>query len=307
MNLNFRQSAIKDNLMRRAQIIMAIRQFFAQADYLEVETPLRIPAPAPEAHIDAVPCDGWYLHTSPELCMKRMLAAGYPRIYQICKCFRQKERGRRHLPEMTMLEWYTSGVDYRHMMDQCQALITHVAKALDHYPQMTYQGTPIDLSPPWPRLSVARAFERFGSLTVAAALKNNRFDEIMGLEIEPCLGNDKPLILYDYPVAHAALARVKPEDAQVAERFELYIAGVELCNAFSELTDPSEQRRRFNAELSQRQSAGKTRYPLPEFFLAALDTLPAASGNALGIDRLVMLLTDTPCIDDVVAFTPEEL
>lgn len=306
-NLIFRQSTIKDNLIQRGKTIAAVRDFFSEHDYLEVETPIRIPAPAPEAHINAEPSNGWFLHTSPELCMKRLLCAGFSRIYQLCRCFRQKERGGRHLPEMTLLEWYTAGVDYNHMMTQCQALITHVAKTLNQYPKVTYQGAIIDLRPPWPRLTVEKAFERFGSMTLEAALANNRFDEVLGLEIEPRLGSQKPMILYDYPAPHAALARLKPGEPQVAERFELYIAGLELCNAFSELSDPTEQRRRFTAELNHRQKAGNPSYPLPESFLAALDTMPAASGNALGIDRLVMLLTDTANIDDVVAFIPEEL
>lgn len=303
----YRQTAIKDNLIQRAKIISAIHDFFSAHHYLEIETPVRIPAPAPEAHIDAEPCNGWFLQTSPELCMKRLLCAGFPRIYQICRCFRQKERGQRHLPEMTLLEWYTAGVDYNYMMDQCQDLIIHVAKQVNQYPAMTYQGITIGLKPPWPKLSVEDAFERFGSMSMAAALKSDHFDEIMGLEIEPQLGKDTPLFLYDYPVAHAALARLKPGEPQVAERFELYIAGLELCNAFSELNDPTEQRQRFNAEMEQRHNAGKAHYPLPESFLSALNTMPAASGNALGIDRLVMLLTDTANIDDVVAFIPEEL
>ncbi len=303
----FRQSTLRGNLILRAEIITAIRQFFSAQDYLEVETPVRIPSPAPEAHIDAQPSNGWYLQTSPELCMKRLLAAGYPRIYQICRCFRQKERGRRHLPEMSLLEWYTAGVDYTHMMDQCQALIAHVATALNRYPKITYQNATLDLSPPWPRLSVAAAFERFGSMNMAAALENGRFDEIMGLEIEPHLGKPQPLILYDYPAAHAALARLKGNPPRVAERFELYIAGLELCNAFTELTDAVEQRRRFTTELAHRQKAGKKIYPLPEAFLDALEAMPAATGNALGIDRLVMLFADAGRIDDVVAFIPEEL
>ena len=139
------------------------------------------------------------------------------------------------------------------------------------------------------------------------ALRRNRFDEIMGLDIEPHLGMERPVFLYDYPASCGALARLKPGDATVAERFELYIAGIELCNAFTELTDPVEQRSRFEQERLYRQQTGKTVYPLPENFLKALTDMPAASGNAMGIDRIVMLLTETEAIDDVVAFTPEEL
>ncbi len=303
---HYRQTAIRNNLIQRARIVSAVRQFFARHDYLEVETPVRIPAPAPELHIDAQPCGRWFLQPSPELCMKRLLAAGYPRIFQICKCFRQKERGRRHLPEMTMLEWYTAGADYRHMMDQCRELILYLVDRLDAHP-LTCQNHVIDLHEPWPRLTVSEAFDRFGTISMAAALGSRRFDEIMGLEIEPHLGLTQPVFLYDYPAACGALARLSTSRPGVAERFELYIGGLELCNGFSELTDPQEQRSRFENESKQRRAAGKTTYPMPEPFLAALDDMPEAAGNALGLDRLVMILTGQSSIDDVVAFIPEEL
>jgi elongation factor P--(R)-beta-lysine ligase len=304
---SYRQTAITPNLIQRARIMDAIRRFFIESQYLEVETPLRIPAPAPELHIEAEPSREWFLHTSPELCMKRLLAAGYPRIYQIAKCFRQKERGRRHLPEMTLLEWYTAGADYGDMMEQCEDLILYLAKQLQIDQPLTYQNQVIDLRRPWPRLTVAEAFERHGSLSMTAALKSRRFDEIMGLEIEPRLGLARPVFLYDYPAACGALARLKAGQPDVAERFELYIGGLELCNGFSELTDPEEQRSRFVAESDRRRRSGKTVYPMPEGFLSALADMPPASGNALGLDRLVMILTDQPDIDSVVAFIPEEL
>ena len=139
------------------------------------------------------------------------------------------------------------------------------------------------------------------------ALAQNRFDEIMAIEIEPCLGYDRPVFLYDYPASCGALARLKPDNPSVAERFELYIAGLELCNAFTELTDPVEQRKRFEEERRLRRLAGKIEYPMPESFLSALNDMPATSGNALGMDRLILLLTDANSIDDVVAFIPEEL
>ena len=239
--------------------------------------------------------------------MKQLLAAGYDRIYQVCKCFRRKERGGRHLPEMTLLEWYSAGGDYVDMMTQCEHLIRFVVKALFGSSHLTYQGVRIDVSPPWPRLPVAEAFSRFGSLTMAEALESDRFDEIMGVEIEPNLGLAQPALLYDYPAQCAALARLKPGHPEVAERFELYIGGLELCNGFSELTDPAEQRQRFGDELAQRLKAGKTAGPMPERFIEALDLMPAATGNALGIDRLVMLMADAADIDEVVAFCPEEL
>jgi lysyl-tRNA synthetase class 2 len=300
-------SAKQNKLIIRARVLDAVRRFFGSQDYLEVETPLRIPAPAPEAHIDAQPTGDWFLHTSPELCMKRLLAAGYPKIFQICKCFRRGERGRRHLPEMTILEWYTAGVDYRHMMNQCQDLITYVRTALGRPARIAYQGRAIDLNTPWLHMSVAEAFSRYGGCSADQALSQGRFDEIMGLQIEPEMGWDRPVFLYDYPAACGALARLKPDRPDIAERFELYIGGLELCNAFSELTDAREQRRRFGDEMRRRQAAGKTVYPMPDTFLKALENMPAAAGNALGVDRLVMLLADADHIDQVVAFTPESL
>jgi lysyl-tRNA synthetase class 2 len=307
MNPNFRQAHIKKNLVLRAGIIDAVRQFFTSQDYLEVDTPIRIPAPAPERHIDAEPSGDWFLHTSPELCMKRLLAAGYERIFQICKCFRSRERGRKHLPEMTLLEWYTAGEDYLRMMAQCESLIRFVIHGMNQGTRLTYQGNAIDMEVPWPRMTVAEAFARHGSMSEIEALKHNRFDEIMGLDIEPHLGMNQPVFLMDYPAPCGALARLKPNRPEIAERFELYIGGLELCNGFSELTDPNEQRQRFRYEMDYRRMDGSTQYPMPEPFLEALEYMPVSTGNALGIDRLVMLLSDTADIKEVVAFSPEEL
>jgi len=297
----------KKKLERRAGLISAIRSFFHSQDYLEVETPTRIPAPAPEAFIDAEPSRSWFLQTSPELCMKRLLASGFDRIFQICKCYRKGERGRLHLPEMTMLEWYTVGHDYLDMMTQCEALIVFVARANCEAQTISYQGSRIDLAGPWDRLTVKQAFERFAQTPLETAIQNGRFDEIMGCEIAPHLGWGKPVFLLDYPAALGSLARLKPDNAHLAERFELYIAGIEICNAFSELTDPSEQRRRFESEATLRRSFDKDAYPMPEPFLEDLAHMPPSAGNALGIDRLVMLFADADTIDDVVAFTPEKL
>jgi len=302
-----RQAAIRSNLERRARIIDAVRAFFSADGFLEIETPLRIPAPAPEAHIDAQESGDWFLQPSPELCMKRLLAAGYERIFQICRCFRKGERGGRHVPELTLLEWYAAGFDYLDLMQQCEELIVFVAGRMGFARQLVYQGHTIDLAPPWNRLSVSEACRRYGGMTAEAALDRDCFDEIMGIHIEPKLGLDRPLFLYDYPARCGGLARLKPDDPSVAERFELYIAGMELCNAFSELTDPLEQRVRFETESRTRGAAGKTVYPTADPFLQALETMPPAAGNALGIDRLAMLFTDAASIDEVVAFTPEEL
>jgi lysyl-tRNA synthetase class 2 len=304
---HYRQHFIRRNLMLRADILRAIRLFFVQNDYLEVETPIRIPAPAPETHIDAQEADGWFLQTSPELCMKRLLAAGFPRIFQICRCFRKQERGRNHLPEFTLLEWYTAGHTYLKMMIQCENLIQFVAATVGHPTFIMYRNCRISLSSPWDRMTVSEAFDRYAQTSMIDALAQDRFDEIMATQIEPFLGNDRPLFIHDYPASCSALARLKPDNPSVAERFELYVAGLELCNAFTELTDPIEQRSRFEAEQRLRRHAGKQVYPLPESFLTALNDMPLSSGNAMGVDRLILLLTDANSIDDVVSFIPEEL
>jgi lysyl-tRNA synthetase class 2 len=305
--IGHRQKRLRKNLAVRAQVILAIRKFFIEHDYLEIETPIRIPAPAPEAHIDAAESGAWFLQTSPELSMKRLLAAGFPRIFQICKCFRQAERGRLHLPEMTLLEWYRTDSNYQDLMDECETLINSVARQMGTTAILAYQGLQIKLAPPWPRISVKSAFEKYGSITLEAALQKDQFDGIMADEIEPRLGRSQPVFLVDYPASRGALAKLKPQDPRCAERFELYMAGVEICNAFSELTDPEEQKARVELENDLRRQAGKPVYPMPERFLAALGDLPEAAGNALGMDRLVMLFAGAKHIDDVVAFTPEEL
>jgi elongation factor P--(R)-beta-lysine ligase len=304
---NFRQLCIRKNLYLRAQIIAAIRGFFETRQYLEIETPYRVPTQAPESHIDAETSGSWFLHTSPELCMKRLLAAGYERIFQICRCFRKHERGQKHLPEMTLLEWYRQGADYKALMDETEDLVRHIAKNLGSGEILPYQGQTINMTIPWERLSVKEAFKRYSDTSPETALSEERFDEIMGLSIEPRLGRKKPTFLFDYPAQKGALARRKPDDPEIAERFELYIYGLELCNAFSELTDEKEQRKRFEQEIASQKAMGKTVYSIPEKFLKSLEQMPASSGCALGIDRLVMLFADTQNIDDVVAFTTEEL
>ena len=303
----YRQQQIRGNLERRARLLAAVRAFFETAGYLEVETPLRIPAVAPEAHIDPLAADGWYLHTSPELAMKRLLAADYQRIFQICRCFRREERGGRHLPEFTLLEWYTANAGYRHMMAQTEALVRYAALEVNGARALAFQGGIVDMAAPFDRITVAEAFARWAGGTPEDALAAGRFDELMGLEIEPRLGWQRPAFLHDYPAACAALARLRVDRPSVAERFELYIGGIELCNGFSELTAADEQRRRFEAERNLRRQNGRILPPMPEPFLAALADMPPAAGNALGIDRLAMLLADTTVIDDVSAFVPEEL
>jgi elongation factor P--(R)-beta-lysine ligase len=302
-----RQTAIQKNLVLRSKVIQAIRTCFTCAGYLEVETPVRIPAPAPEAHIDAQESGSWFLQTSPELCMKRLMASGFEKIFQICKCFREKERGAFHIPELTMLEWYRANATYLDLMTECENMLSEVISSVQPDPSIHFKNQKTDMHPPWDRLRVADAFLKYGSVPIEKALAENRFDEIMGIEIEPCLGYGKPVFLYDYPSSCAALARRKPFQPELAERFELYINGIELCNCFTELTDPVEQRDRFEKELESRRIMDKKVYPMPERFLKALANMPPAAGNALGLDRLIMLLANAEKIDDIVTFTPEEL
>jgi lysyl-tRNA synthetase class 2 len=298
----------KNRLILRTRIIQRIREFFIQNEYLEVETPILIPAPAPEVHIDAVQANhDWFLHTSPELCMKRLLAADYPKIFQVCKCFRQGERGGTHLPEFTLLEWYRSGTDYLDLMDECEKMILFITRELGFGERVIFHNQTIHLNPPWNRMSVQEAFAVFSLISMEEALRTDQFDEIMVEKIEPRLDPEKPLFLYDYPVSLASLAKAKTDEPGVCERFELYIGGLELANAFSELTDVKEQEKRFLRDRAKRENMGKSAYPIPEKFLDALQNMPPSAGIALGVDRLVMILTDAARIDDVVSFTAEEL
>jgi len=304
---NFLLARKTQALSLRAVLIQNIRQFFIQHHFLEIETPLRIPSPAPEEHIEAIPSGAWFLQTSPELCMKRLLAAGYPRIFQISKCFREAERGSKHLPEFTMLEWYVAQFDYYQLMEQCEAMLITALKDMGHTQDIIWQNNKINLASPWERISVADAFSKYAPTGLQEALHQDRFDEIMVEYIEPRLGIDRPTFIYDYSAKLAALAKIKKSDPNVAERFELYIGGLELTNGFSELTDAREQRQRFEEALELRAAKNWACYAMPEKFLTALEHLPPCAGIALGIDRLAMILSNADKIDDVVAFTPETL
>ena len=300
---NWALSRKRQILIERAQIIQSIRSFFIDRGYLEVETPHRIPANAPEPHIDAIASGTCALHTSPELAMKRMLAAGYEQLFQICRVWREGERGQFHLPEFTLLEWYRGGIDYNALMNECMELLF----VLLPEGKLNRGGRTIDLTMPWHKLTVTEAFTQYASMDLNQALASDCFEEILTGEVEPHLGKEKPTFLTEYPSSLAALARSKRGEPQVAERFELYIDGLELANAFSELTDAEEQRRRFEKDEELRRTAGKTPYPLPEKFLAELENMPEAAGIALGLDRLIMLITEAEKIDDVVAFGPDDL
>ncbi len=297
-------------LWLRAQIIRAIRDFFWERGFLEVETPLLIPANAPEEHISptsALP--SWQLQTSPEICMKRLLCQGHQRLFQISHCWRADERGSRHLSEFTMLEWYRAGSDYLDLMADCESLLQCVAAAcLPDNPFYRHKSHVIDPFQSWRRISVQEAFLRFGQVDVWDCLQKGLYEEILTAQVEPGLaGYAEPVILMDYPGELAALARLKPGLSELAERFELYLGGLELANGFSELNDPVEQRRRFEEANRLRLEQGSAPLPLPEPFLSELSCMPPSAGIALGIDRLVMLAAGADSIDQVVAFTPEEL
>lgn len=307
MSRNWSLARRRKALLQRAHILQKIRQFFIHEGYLEVETPYRIPAIAPESHIHAVTSGSWFLHPSPELCMKRMLAAGYGKIFQICRCWREGERGSRHIPEFTLLEWYQTGVDYRALMEECETLIQTIAVSMGLGEKMSYRNEGIDISKPWKKISVREAFQRYAKISMKEALERDLFDEIMVNDIEPKLGIGKPEFIYDYPAERRSLARLKQNDPALAERFELYIGGLELANAFSELTNAEEQRGHFDRENALRLQYSKPLCPMPEKFLNELETMPPSAGIALGVDRLVMVFLNAETIDEVVAFTPEDL
>ena len=210
-------------------------------------------------------------------------------------------------PEFTLLEWYHSGIDYRMLMEECEVMIQTVSNAIGLGEKVFFRKGVISLNGPWERISVREAFREYAKTSMEEELGKGRFDEALVRDIEPRLGLKKPTFIYDYPVQRAALARLKPGDETVAERFELYIGGLELANGFSELVDPEEQRSRFEKENESRRQMGKPIYPMPERFLEELKEMPSSAGMALGIDRLVMFFLDAPSIDEVVAFTPEEL
>ena len=299
----------KSILHLRAAIIQSVREFFISKGFLEVETPLRIPANAPEEHIEPTQAGEGYLHTSPEICMKRLLCRRqYDKIFQICRCWRNDERGRWHVPEFTMLEWYRTESDYNDLMEDCGDLLKWLAVACAEKNWQPRSENLLEiLNQGAARISVPDAFLSFTDSKVNTALKEGAFDELMVTRIEPALPKDRPVFLFDYPPEMAALARLRPGDGQAAERFELYLGGLEIANGFSELTDPVEQEKRFLETNQRRKKAGVSLLPLPKPFLKELAAMPASAGIALGVDRLVMFISGADRIDDVVAFTPEEL
>ncbi len=298
---NARLQALQPVLAWRSRALHALREWFRDEGFIEIETPVRIPTPALEQHIDAEPSGAGFLRTSPELHMKRLLAAGYSRIFQLGPCFRQGERGDRHNPEYTMLEWYRAQADYLNILDDTERLITHVAATP---PPTGLPVPPVALPPaPWPRFTVEELFLKYAGWNPVENFEAGRFEHDLVTKIEPALPRDTPVFVIDYPAAAAALSRRKPGRETVAERFELYIAGLEVANAFSELTDAVEQRRRFEEWSRERLAAGRDVYPLDEAFLAALTAgMPPSGGIALGVDRLVMALLGIATLDNVIPF-----
>ncbi len=287
------------------RVAQIIRSFFLEAGFLEVHTPVRTPAPAPELHIDAVPCSDEFLSTSPELYMKRLLAAGYEKIFQLGPAFRAGEQGRLHHPEFMLLEWYRLGADYGALQADCIELLQAICHRLGKGDGFHSQGKWLETGGDWQKLTVRDAFRRFAGWEPGSDADADRFDIDLVEKIEPNLGSATPTFLVDYPAGQAALARLKTDDPTVAERFELYWAGIELANGFSELTEPREQRKRFHETNETRRLAGRTVYPVAEAFLQCLHHLQPCAGIALGVDRLVLILADAADLDQVVAFSPE--
>ena len=312
------------NLQARARLQAALRQWFAGEGFVEVETPILQVSPGAEVHLAGFVTD-WelpdgeervrWLHSSPEFAMKKLLAGGVHKLFQFARVFRNAEGSALHHPEFTMLEWYRAGVGYDAIMKDCAALL-----ALTGVDELRWNGHVCDPRAEPERLTVAEAFQRHAGVdlfaTVGSAERlaqasgvamhaddtwDDVFFRIMFDRIEPRLGMGRPTILCEYPIAMAALARAKPGDARVAERFELYVCGVELANAFGELTDPDIQRARLQADMDAKERLYGVRWPVDPDFLAALDHgLPDCAGVALGFDRLVMLATGAAHIEDVL-------
>lgn len=278
----------------RDALMRSIRAFFHSEGFVEVETPIRLKTPCMELHIDAEPCGERFLRTSPELCHKKLLAGGAEKIFEIGKCFRQGEQGRLHHPEYTMLEWYRTHSDYNGMLADTQALLSNVWK----------QAEPvrIDFSEHWKQWTIQEVFEEFAGWNPVEDFDADRFDLDLIEKVEPQLPKDSPVVLKEYPAELCALARLKPDNPKVAERWELYLNGLEIANAYSELTDPVEQRARFETWGAQRKALGKPVYELDEEFFQCLEKMPPSGGCALGVDRLLMILLGAESLDDVLIF-----
>jgi lysyl-tRNA synthetase class 2 len=296
------------NLRARSRALAVVRAYFDAQRFVEVDTPVRVRTPGLDVHVDALGAHGGFLVTSPEFHMKRLLAGGLPRIYQLIHCSRADEQGAQHEPEFMMLEWYRAFADQTDVMRDTEHVVESVTREIAGKPRLRLtDGRRIDVTEPYDRVSVREAFREHAGVADAvdlAATDESRYFELLVSAVEPALARrDRPVFLIDYPATQASLARRSPADPSVAERFELYVAGVELCNGFSELTCPVEQRQRFEHDQQVRAGSGRPVYPLDERFLAALaEGLPPAGGNALGFDRLLALACGTSTIAEVQAF-----
>jgi lysyl-tRNA synthetase class 2 len=287
-----------ERLRDAARAAAKARAFFTERGFVEVATPLRVAAPGVDFHVDAVAADGQYLITSPELDMKRLLVGGMPRIFQLARVARADESGPLHRGEFTMLEWYRAFSELEDVLRDTEELVRSVVRSLAGEDDVFVLGKrKVNVGKPFERLTIREAFQRFAGVKDAARLAardEDRYFELLVSKVEPALAElPRPVFLTRYPVSQAALARPCADDPSVAERAELYFGGVELCNAYGELTDATEQRRRFVTEAKRRKALGRTVYPLDEQFLASLvEGMPPSSGNALGFDRLVMVATN---------------
>jgi lysyl-tRNA synthetase class 2 len=299
-------------LAERARVVAECRAFFDSRGFLEVETPIAVPSPGSDLHLDAYRLSGareLYLATSPEYQMKRLLAEGHRRIHQIARVFRANEFGERHNPEFTMLEWYRAPAAADDVIADTEQLVARVTGG-----EVRIGVRRIPVLPPFERIGIVDAFVRYAGASEEevlawAAHDDDRFFRVLVETVEPALARiDRPLFVNRYPIEQASLARSCPDDPRFAERFELWIAGVELSNGFGELTDPVEQRRRLEKDASERVRMRKDVYPIDERFLTALERgLPPCSGNALGLDRLAAMALGSMSIDEVVAFRFDEL
>ena len=281
-----------DSITMRDAVMRSIRAFFHAREFTEVETPIRLETPCMELHIDAEPSGDRFLRTSPEIYHKQLLARGHVKLFEVGKCFRKGELGPLHNPEYTMLEWYRANADYMDILEDTRDLICFLSDASG--------GA---LSGEWNSMTVSQAFTEFAGWDPVGQYDEDRFDLELVEKVEPALKKiGGAMVLKDYPVEAAALSRSKPGHPLVAERWELYINGVELANAYSELTDPAEQRRRFEACARQRLALGKEAYAVDEAFIAAVGSMPPSAGVALGVDRLLMLLMGADSLDAVLPF-----